>query len=69
MAIGGYRYISKVTDDFTKWTTVYLLTKKNQALQLLQFFVGSAVTPLGGSIVYWHIDKGGEYTGKEFRQS
>ena len=32
VAIGGYRYLSKVTDEYTKWTAVYLLTNKNQAL-------------------------------------
>ena len=29
VAIGGYKYASEVTDDYTKWTTVYLLTNKN----------------------------------------
>ena len=46
----------------------YLLTNKNQALQLLQLFVGSTVIPFGCDIVRWRADKGGEYTGGEFRQ-
>ena len=29
---GGYKYVSKVADEFTEWTAVYLLTSKNQAL-------------------------------------
>ena len=44
-----------------------MLTKKNQALKSLQLFV-STVIPFGGRIVRWRADKGGEYTGEEFRQ-
>ena len=67
-AIGGYKYVSKITDEYTEWTAVYLLTNKNQALQSLRLFVGSTVIPFGGHIVRWRADKGGEYTGWEFRQ-
>ena len=28
----GYEYVSKTTDPFTKWTAVYLLNTKDQAL-------------------------------------
>ena len=41
VAIGGYKYVSKITGEYTKWTAVYLLTNKNQALQSLQLFVDS----------------------------
>ena len=68
VAIGGYKYASKITDEYTKWAAVYLLTNKNQALKSLQLFVGSTVIPFGGRIVCWRADKGGEYTGEEFRQ-
>ena len=65
-AIGGYKYITKVTDEYTKWTAVYLWTNKNQALLSLQLFVGSKAIPFG--IVHWRAEQGGEYTGKEFRR-
>ena len=68
VTIGGYKYVSKITDEYTKWTAVYLLTNKNQALKSLELFVGSMVIPFGGRIVRWRADKGGEYTGDEFRQ-
>ena len=32
VVIGGYKYVSKVTDECIKWTAIYLLTNKNQAL-------------------------------------
>ena len=67
-AMGGYKCVSKITDGYTKWTAVYLLTNKNQALKSLQIFVGSMAIPFGGRIVRWRVDKDGEYTGEEFRQ-
>ena len=66
VAIGGYKYISKITDEYTKLTAIYLLTSKNQALQSLQLFFGSMVKPFGGRTVRFRVDKGGEYTGEEF---
>ena len=38
VAIGGYSYVSKITDEYTKWTAFYLLTNKNQGLKSLQLF-------------------------------
>ena len=32
----GYEYVIKITDQFTKWTAVYLFCTKDQALALLQ---------------------------------
>ena len=29
VAMSGYKYVRKITDDYTKWTTIYLLTDKN----------------------------------------
>ena len=63
----GYEYVSKITDQFTKWTAVYLLGTKDQALTSLPLFDTSTVIPVGSRIVTWRVDKGGEYTGEEFR--
>ena len=68
VAIGGYKYVRKKTDEYTKWTVVYLLTYTKQALKSLQLFVGSTVIPFGSRIVRWRAERGGEYTGEEFRQ-
>ena len=69
VAIGGYKYVSSMTDEYTKWTAVYLMTNKNQALKSFQLFVGSTIIPFGGRTVRWGADKGGECTGEEFRQN
>ena len=46
-ARGGYEFVSKSTDQFTKWPIVYLLCSKDQALASLQLFVASTMMPLG----------------------
>ena len=38
-AHGGYKSVSKITDQFTKWTAVYLLCSKKEALASRQLFV------------------------------
>ena len=66
-ARGGYEYMSKITDQFTKQMAVYLLCTKDQAPASLQLFVTSTAIPFGSRIVSWRADKGGEYTGEDFK--
>lgn len=66
-AHGGYRSVGKVTDPFTKWTAVYLLRSKYQALASLQLFVTSIVIPLGKRFIRWRVGERGESTGDEFK--
>ena len=56
-AHGGYKFDNKITDRFTKWTTVYHLCSKDQAVASLQLFVTSTVIPLGKRIVKRRADK------------
>ena len=63
----GYEYVSKITDQFTKWNAVYLLCTKDQAFASLQLFFTSTVIPFGSRIDTWQADKGGEYTGEDFK--
>ena len=57
---------SKVTDEFTKWTAVYFLTSKNQALQSLQLLIGLTVVHFGGRIVCWRSERAASTPGKSF---
>ena len=66
-ARGGSGYMSKITDQFTKWTAVYLVYTKDQALASLQLFVTLKVIPFDSHIVTWRADKGGEYTTEDFK--
>ena len=50
-ARGGYEYVSKIPDQFTKCIAVYLLCTKDQALTSLQLLVTSIVILFGSHIV------------------
>ena len=42
-ALGGYKYITKISDEHTKWTETCLLKSKHEALTSFQVFVPSVV--------------------------
>ena len=67
VARGGYKNVRKITDQFPKWTVVYLLCTKDQALASLQLFVITTVIPFGSRTVTWRANKGGEYTSIYFK--
>ena len=67
VARGGHEYVNKLTDQFTQRNAVYLLCTKDQTLASLQLFVTSTVIPFGSRIVTWRADKGGKYTGGDFK--
>ena len=67
-ALEGYEYLSNINHQFTKWTALYLLCTKHQALASLQLFVISAVVLFGRRIVTWRADQGGKYTGEDLKE-
>ena len=67
-AYGGFKYVSSITDQFTRWTAVYLLENKGCAFGLFFLFVTSTVIPFGGRIICWRADKGGKYTSEALKQ-
>ena len=67
-AYGGFKYVSKITDQSTRWTAVYLLENKSYAFDSFRLFVSSTVIPCGSRVIRWRADKGGEYTSEEFKQ-
>ena len=67
-AQGGFKYVSKITDQFTRGTTVYLLENKSCAFDSFRLFVTSTAIPYGGRVIRWRADKRGEYTSEAFKQ-
>ena len=65
-AHGDQKYASKITDQFSRWTPVYLYCSKDQALALLQVYVTSMVTLLRSRTVRIRVDKGSEKNVKYF---
>ena len=66
-AKGGYRYVSKFTDDHSRIKEVYLLRNKSEAAESLHQYNMIVAVPLGLRIEIVSCDKGGEYIGKEFK--
>ena len=57
-ALVGYKYVSKISDEHTRWTEIYLLKSKNGALHPFQSFVQSMVIPSGVCVERLRADKG-----------
>ena len=63
----GYKFITKITDEYTKWTEPYLMKSKHDGISSFQAFVQSMVIPSGFRIERSRVDKGGEFISKEFQ--
>lgn len=67
-AMGGFKYVSKITDEFTKYKEIYLIKTKGEAVDTIQLYVQSVVAPLGFRIQGLRADRGTEYTGEALRK-
>lgn len=65
-ALRGYKYVSKISDEHTKWTETYLLKSKNNALSTFKAFVQSVMIFGGFCVERLRVNKGGEYMNKKF---
>ena len=66
-ALGGYKYASKISVEHTKWTEIYLLESKGDALDSSQSFVQSVVIPSGSRVERLGVNKGDEYISNEYK--
>ena len=66
-AKGRYRFVSKFTDDYSRMKEIFLLKNKTEAAESPHQYNMTVAAPLGLRIENLRCDKGGEYTGKEFR--
>ena len=57
-ALGGYKFVSKISDEHTRWTEICLLKSKDGALHAFQSFVQSMVIPSGVRVERLRADKG-----------
>ena len=68
-AYEGFKYVSKITDQFTRWTAVYVLENKTC---IFNSFRSSShqlsFIPCSGRVTRWCSDEGEEYTSKAFKQ-
>ena len=62
----GNSYVAKFTDH-TRLKSVYFLSKKNEAIDALINYTRDVVIPSGHRLQRLRSDRGGEYTGLEYR--
>ncbi|CAM9776220.1 unnamed protein product, partial [Sphacelaria rigidula] len=65
--LGGLKYTRKISDEYTRWTEVYLQKPKDGTLHAFQSYVQSMVIPGGVWVERLRADKGGEFIGNEFK--
>ena len=64
----GNSYVAKFTDHHTRLKLVYFLSKKNEAIDALVNCIQDVVIPSGHRLQRLRSDRGGEYTGLEYRE-
>ena len=63
---GGKRYFITFTDDYSKYTYVYLLRTKDEAFEKFKIFKEEVENMLGKRIRRIRSDRGGEYRLNEY---
>lgn len=67
-SVGGSKYYVIFIDDFSRYTSIYFLKKKNEVLQKFKDFVAYAENHTGRKVKVIRSDNGGEYISNEFKQ-
>eukprot|EP00794_Sanderia_malayensis_P002050 gene2050-biopygen1853 len=65
-SIGGSRYFITFIDDWSRYTKVYMMKNKGEALDKFKEFVNLAENLTGQRVKVLRSDNGGEYGSKEF---
>lgn len=65
---GGRRYFLTFIDDFSRYSTVYLLREKSETFEALKDFVQQMKTQFGRPPKIVRSDQGGEYRGNEVKK-
>lgn len=50
LAMRGFKYASKTTDEFTKYKVIYSIQTKEETVDTIQHYMKSVVAPLGNGI-------------------
>ena len=65
-ARGKYRYYVSFTDNFTRYTQIYLMRQKSEAFEKYTSLAAWVRTQFGVEIKKFHSDRGGEFRSDEF---
>lgn len=67
-ALGEFRYVRMIPDQYTKWNDVYLIKSKEDAVDTVKCFVQWIVFSLRRSVEGIRTDRGGKYTAGCFKK-
>ena len=67
-SIGGSRYFVSFIDDFSRYTTVYMIKKKSEVLNRFKEFISLVENFTEHRVKILRSDNGGEYESKEFAE-
>lgn len=62
----GYKYTLVLVDDFSRYTWVYFLKEKSEALSKFVVFQDDVEKKFGKKIIYLQSDNGGKFMSNEF---
>jgi transposase InsO family protein len=65
--VGGNRYFMLLVDDYSRWTYVYMLKSKDQALDAFVKYKAEVENVTGNRIDTLKSDRGGEFLSKLFQ--
>lgn len=68
VARGGFRYVSKFTNQHSKWKEIYLLNSEADAVDSLQYFLTKVAIPRKLRLKRLRADRGTEYTAGYFKK-
>ena len=66
--IGHKKYALTIIDDFSRYTHVYLLEHKNEAVKFIKMFVQMGKTQFNKTVKTIRSDRGREYVNKDLRE-
>ena len=66
--MGGFKYVSKGIDEFTKYKKSYPVQTMGEAVDKIQLHIQSLVTPVGSQIQGLRARRGIENTGEAIRR-
>ena len=66
--LDGHLYVISFTDDYSRYTKVYTMKTKSEALSKFKQYIADVGKPKGLSLQCLRSDNGGEYISAEFKQ-
>ncbi|GBN50530.1 Retrovirus-related Pol polyprotein from transposon TNT 1-94 [Araneus ventricosus] len=64
-SVNGKYYFLTFVDDYSRYSMIYLLSKKDEALSKLKEYIAMTRNKFGRTLKVFRSDNGGEYIGKE----